>query len=341
MKIALWGLAAAAITVCVILFRLIYIAEPEKAMSVQFQGFVLLPKEATLTVLDYLTVSGNDLFVTGETTGSVYKIKLPAKGIPTNDDVAVFASDPAAHGVALDSSKKVAFVTRSEADVVEAFDPATMKSIERIRVAEDADAIMFDPLHNLLYIAHGDAHLATLIDPQTRAVIATIPLGGKPEFVALDLQTQLLYQNLNDLNAVAAIDVVTRSLTQRWDLPGCHGPSGMAIDEASRRLFIACAGNAKLVVFDLDAHRVTTSVPIGGGPDSVAFDSELHRIYTAGKAGVLSVIRQDGPDSYHVLDSVKLHYGAHTLAVDPRTHKVYVGYASLISAARVAVFEPQ
>jgi DNA-binding beta-propeller fold protein YncE len=114
----------------------------------------------------------------------------------------------------------------------------------------------------------------------------------------------------------------------------------MAIDEASRRLFIACAGNAMLVVFDLNAHRVTTSIPIGGGPDSVAFDSELHRIYTAGRAGVLSVIRQDGPDSYHVLDSLKLHYGAHTLAVDPRTHKVYVGYASLISAARVAVFEP-
>jgi len=86
---------------------------------------------------------------------------------------------------------------------------------------------------------------------------------------------------------------------------------------------------------------VTASVAIGGGPDSVAFDPVLHRIYTAGKAGVLTVMQQNGADSYKVLDSMKLHYGAHTLAVDPQTHTLYVGYASLLVHARVAVFTPR
>jgi len=112
-----------------------------------------------------------------------------------------------------------------------------------------------------------------------------------------------------------------------------------AIDEVARRLFIGCSKNAMLVVFDLESHSVTASIPIGGGPDSVAFDAELHRIYTAGKAGVMTVIQQISPDTYQVLDSIELHYGAHTLAVDPATHRIYVGYASLIVSPRLAVFD--
>ena len=95
-----------------------------------------------------------------------------------------------------------------------------------------------------------------------------------------------------------------------------------------------------LVVFDLESHSVTASIPIGGGPDSIAFDAGLHRIYTAGKAGVMTVIQQSSPDTYEVLDSIELHYGAHTLAVDPATNDVYVGYASLLVRSRVAVFSP-
>jgi len=82
-------------------------------------------------------------------------------------------------------------------------------------------------------------------------------------------------------------------------------------------------------------------IPIGGGPDSIAFDAALHRIYTAGKAGVMTVIQQSSADAYAVLDSIELHYGAHTLVVDPATSTVYVGYASLLVRSRVAVFSPR
>jgi YVTN family beta-propeller protein len=339
-KGTLWVFAALAAIACALVLRLIYVGQPETASSLQFRGFVLLPKGASLTVLDYLTVSERRLFVTDESTGSVYKIDLHDEALPQDGDISVFSSEPATHGVALDPTKQVAFVTRSEVNAVDVFDPATMKPLARIPVAEDPDAVFFDSLHHLVYVANGDAHLATLIDPDTRAVVATIPLGGKPEFSAVDSHTRLRYQNLRDINAVAALDLATRSVVDRWHLAGCVEPSGMAVDEVARRLFIGCSKSATLVVFDLDSHVVTAMIPVGGGPDSVAFDAALHRIYTAGKAGVMTVIQQSSPDTYKVLDSVELHYGAHTLVVDPATGNVYVGYASLLVRSRVAVFAP-
>jgi YVTN family beta-propeller protein len=340
-KATLWSFAALVALAGVFIFRLIYVGQPEAASSLQFRGFVLLPKGALLTVLDYLTVGEGSLFVTDESTGSVYKIDLHGEALSQGGDISVFSSEPATHGVALDPAKQVAYVTRSEVNAVDVFDPATMKPLARIPVADDPDAVFFDSAHNVVYVANGDAHLATLIDPNTRAVVATIPLGGKPEFSAVDPKSGLRYQNLRDTNAVAAVDVAARSVVGRWHLAGCIEPSGMAIDEAARRLFIGCSKNATLVVFDLDSHDVTAVIPIGGGPDSIAFDAALQRIYTAGKAGVLTVIQQSSPDTYQVLDSIELHYGAHTLAVDPATSNVYVGYASLLVPSRVAVFSPR
>ncbi len=96
-----------------------------------------------------------------------------------------------------------------------------------------------------------------------------------------------------------------------------------------------------LAVFDLNEHRVVATVPIGKAPDSVAFDPELHRIYTTGKSGVLAVVQQDEPNKYKVLDTIHLHYGAHTLTFDPATHALYVAYAGLVVNPRVAVFIPR
>jgi DNA-binding beta-propeller fold protein YncE len=234
----------------------------------------------------------------------------------------------------------VAFVTRSEANTVDVFDPQSLQQLTRIPVADGADAILYIPSAKLIYVAHGDANMATLIDPEKRATVGTIQLPGKPEFPAWDSQTGLLFQNLEDINEVAAIDVVGRSVVGQWPLAPCKGPSGMAIDSEERRLFAVCRANAKLVVFDLEKHQVVTSLRTGSGPDSVAFDQGLHRLYIAGKAGEMTVIEQEGPDDYQVLDRIQTHYGAHTLTVDPVSHRVFVAYASLLVHPKIAVFSP-
>lgn len=100
-----------------------------------------------------------------------------------------------------------------------------------------------------------------------------MPLRGKPEFAAFDSQTGLFYQNLEDTNTVAAVDTLTRSVVQEWQLPGCKAPSAMAVDTMDRRLFIACSHNARLLIFDLDAHRIIRSIAIGGGLECNSFRS--------------------------------------------------------------------
>jgi len=321
------------------LVYLVYPGTPSRSKLMAFDGFIKLPRGRLLTVLDYLTIDDHTLFVTNESSGSLFKIGLNSSR-PADSTVSEMQGSGAAHGVALLPWKNVAFITRSEANTVDVFDPNTLQQFGSIPVADDADAILYVASANLVYVANGDAKLATLIDPSTRAIVGAIQLPGKPEFAALDSGTGLLYQNLENTNSIAAIDVGKRSVVGQWPLAPCEGPSGMAVDSERRRLFTVCSGNAELVVFDIDTHRVITSLKIGGGPDSVAFDQTLHRIYSAGKTGKLTVIQQDGPDAYRVVDEIHTHYGAHTLTVDPVSHRVFVAYASLLVRPRIAVFSP-
>jgi len=329
--ITLLGLAA------VVLCYLIYPGTPSKSKVMTFEGFIGLPRPGPLTVLDYLTLDDQTLFITCESSGALFKIAFDSSDLRAST-VSEMPGAGAAHGVALVPELNVAFITRSEANTVDVFDPKSLQQLASIPVADDADAILYIPSAKLVYIAHGDANMATLIDPEKRATVGNIQLPGKPEFPAIDSGSGLLFQNLKDTNEVAAIDVGQRSVIGQWPLAPCEGPSGMAIDSEQRRLFAVCSGNAKLVVFDLERHRVITTLGVGGGPDSVAFDRGIHRIYTAGRAGEMTVIQQDDPDNYRILDQIHTHYGAHTLTVDPVSHRIFVAYASLLAHPRIAVF---
>ena len=325
----------------VVIVGAVYLAspgQPSASRFLKFEGYIFLPRHGSLNVMDYLTLSRDTLFVTGTSSGSVFRILLSADGRPQRARVDDWNGRPRPHGVALVPGRDAAFVTRSEVNEVDVFSPSQLRLKKRIAVAEDADATLYDRFHNLIYVANGDAQLATLIDPEKESVVGTIKLGGKPEFAAIDPATQLLYQNIESQNSLAAIDLNRKAVMATWPTRPCEAPTGLAIDAALRRAFIVCGRNALLVVFDLDNHRVVATVAIGGGPDSVAFDPGLRRIYATGVSGQVSVVQQKSADSYELLDMVSTHFGAHTLVVDPETHRVYVAYASLMVAPRVAVF---
>ena len=333
------GITVVAVT-SIGLVGLIYPSEPSQSSSVRFDGFIVLPRRTALNVLDYMTLNSSDLFVTGTSIGSLFKVKIDPDEKGTGRAVMELTGAPGVHGVAIVPSENIAFVTKGGDNTVGVLDTATFRLIGSIPVADDPDAILYAERANLVYVANGYAKLATLIDPDKRATVGVIQLGGKPEFPAIDPQDGLLYQNLKDTDSVVALDLMTRSVVGRWPLKPCEGPSGMAIDSAHRRLFSVCSGNAMLVVFDLAQHRLIAAIPVGNSPDSVAFDPLLRRVYTAGVGGKLTVIQQNSLDSYQVLENICTHYGAHTLALDPVTHKVYVAYASLLTYPRIAVFSP-
>ena len=340
-KITLSCFAISIFVICLVAAKLTYPAQPSTSKSMNYEGYISLPRAGALNVLDYITISKNSLFVTSESDGSVYKVDLYGSISPKAATLTSFIGKGAAHGVVIDPESKLAYVTRSEANTVDVFDPNTLTLIKHIPVADDPDGIFYDPSSKQIYVASGDAKLITFIDPTKQETVATIHLTGKPEFAAFDSQSALFYQNLEDTNILAAVNTVTKSVVQEWQLPECEAPTAMAIDTTDRRLFIACSENARLLVFDLDAHRVISSIAIGGGPDAIAFDPALHHLYIAGKSGLLSVVQQNSPDKYELIDSIHTHYGAHTLALDLATHRVYVGYASLFIAPRLAVFAPK
>src|SRR6266851_63404 len=232
-KIVLGGLGVVTAVAIAVAGYLIYPGTPSSASSLIFQGYVPLPSDGLLSVLDYLTVYDDKLFVTSESTGDVYRVHLRKNSLPTVTDMSKLAGDPAAHGVVIDPSSHLAFVTRSEANTVDVFDPAKMATIKRIPVADDPDALFYDEFDKRVYVASGDSNLATL-----------------------------LYQNLHDTSTVVAVDIAKRAVVQGWPLQGCEAPTGMAIDEVHRRLFIGCNANSVLAVFDLNEHRVVATVPI-------------------------------------------------------------------------------
>lgn len=319
------------------LTRLILPGTPSQSRFVHFDGFVKLPGGNVLNVLDYITYWDHTMMVTSISSGAVFKVTLEDSGTPRIDSMRGL---PKAHGVAIATSTGKAFVTRSKANTVDGFDPASMQRLSSIDVPDDADGIIYDPTDDLLYTANGDAQVGTLIDPHGPTVVAKVPLGGKPEFPVFDARTDQIFQNLNDSNEIVAIDPARHAVTNRWSISPCDGPTGLALDDQHRRLFAVCGRNALMVVIDMDAWKVVVSVPIGAAPDSVAYDAKFHRLYTAGAGGRMDVIEQKSADDYVALDSVKTHFGAHTLAIDPDTDKIYVGYASLFVDPRLAVFSP-
>ena len=335
-RIVILGLAVVVVAIA----YLSHVGEPSSASSMKFEGFIKLPKDRILNIFDYMALSDHTIFVGNMLSGSIVKVQLDNKEGGPLATVSEQRGTGNAHGIAIIPHEDKAFVTRSGENVVDVFQPISLNLLGQIPVADDADSIIYDPASRMIYVANGTPKLATIIDPVKLQTVATIPLGAEPEYPAADVQHGLIYQNLHDTNEIAAVDLKSGSIVGQWPLAPCVGPSGLALDPVQDRLYVVCMGSSQLVVFSLEQHKVIAFLPVGGKPDSVALDLERHRIYTAGMQGVMTVIEQSGED-YRVLDDIHTQPLAHTLIVDPETHRVYLTYAALLSAPRIAVFSPK
>lgn len=336
------GVLTALGAVGIIAFHLAFPRIPQSISSLQFNGFIALPSpggSGALSVLDYLTLEGRNLYAASIKPGTVFKVPLDGKFLPVKSDIATIPGAPSAHGVVFDGKTHQGFISRSDANTVDVFDTATLRVGKRIPVAEGVDGIFFDSFNNLVYAVSGASKNAAFIDATTQLQVGQLAFSAKPEFAVFDPLTHLIYQNLEETNELAIVDGSKRSITDRWALTGCKAPTGIAMDSENRRLFIACSGNATLLVLNTDTGGVVASVGIGTQADSVAYDPQKKRIYTTGRPGILAVTQQENPDTYSDMGRIALEYGAHTLAVDSVTQRVYVGYVSLFTDPRLAVFD--
>ena len=229
------------------------------------------------------------------------------------------------HGIAIAPELGRGFVSNGQSSTVTIFDLKTLKPIADVPTGQKPDAIIFDPATSRVFAFNGASNSATAIDAATGKVAGTVDLGGGPEYATAD-GTGFVYDNLEDESLVLKIDSRKLTVDKRWPTAPCASPSSMAIDRADRRLFIGCRSKV-MAVMNADTGQVITTLPIGDHVDATAFDPATKLIFNSNGEGTITVIRQDGPDKYSLVETVKTLPKAKTMALDPKTHRLFLSTA--------------
>jgi len=227
-----------------------------------------------------------------------------------------------AHGTAVAQSTGHGFATSGNDQSVLMFDLKTFKVLGRIPAAEDADAIVYDSVSNRVFTLNGDAHSSTVIDARAGTLITNLALGGKPEYGA-SAGDGKVYANLTDTSEVVEIDGKTAAVTRRWSTAPCKQPVSMAVDTAHHRLFSGCRSGL-MAVSDYQNGKVVATVPIGTGVDGAGYDPASGNAFASNADGTLTVIHQDSPDQYHVIQTVETPKASRNMGLDPANHRVYL-----------------
>lgn len=267
---------------------------------------------------DYLTLdpAGNRLFI-------AHGSNIVVVDLGTGKQIGEIAA-AGAHGIALVQEKHLGFSTNGRAGTVTVFDIQTLKPLSDIKVGENPDAIIYDPYSKHIIVMNGRSKDLMAIDPATSKVAATVPLGGKLEFAAADAGH--VYVNVEDTGEIASVDSKTWKAVQRWKLNGCEEPSGLALDGKLGHLFAVC-GNKQMIIVDVKSGKQIATLPTGGGTDGAVFDPVLKQTLASNGEGTLTVVRQTKDGKYEVAGNVETARGARTMALDPRSHKVYLATA--------------
>lgn len=277
---------------------------------------------------DYITVDpdGRRLYVTH--SAAVHILDLD-----TLRPIATVGGLKAAHGVALDPATGHGFVTDGGQNAVAMFDLRTGETLKTIPAGEKPDSILRDGATGKIFVFNGDSDDVSVIDPATATVIGTIKLPHGPEFSQADGNGKI-WVNMEDGNDIGEIDARTMALVRTINLPGCDGPAPLSFDRADRLLFSGC-GNKVMTVTDADTGQVLTTVPVGEDPDGIAYDPARKRIYVANRDGGWTVVDQVGRDSYKVNQTLKIDEYAKTIALDPKSHRLFSSTADLVWPAAV------
>jgi hypothetical protein len=227
-----------------------------------------------------------------------------------------------AHGTAVAQATGHGFATSGNDQSVVMFDLKTFKVLGRIPAAEDADAILYDSASNRVFTLNGDAHSSTVIDPRAGTLITNVPLGGKPEYGA-SAGDGKVYANLTDISEVVEIDAKAATVVRRWSTAPCKQPVPMAIDTVHHRLFSGCRSGL-MAISDYQAGKVVATVPIGNGVDGAGYDPASGDAFASNASGTLTVIHQDTPDQYHIIENVPTPEGSRNMGLDPTNHRVFI-----------------
>jgi DNA-binding beta-propeller fold protein YncE len=232
------------------------------------------------------------------------------------------ADTPGVHGIALAPELGRGFTSNGREGTVSIFDIKTLALITKVKAGDNPDAILYDPATKRVFTFNGRSQDSTAIDGTSGKVLGTIKLDGKPEFAASDAKGEI-FANIEDKSELVAIDPNKLEVKAKWPLAPCTEPTGLSIDRKHRRLFVGC-DNKMMAVVDADSGKVVATPAIGEGVDATNFDPGTDLAFASCGEGELTVVKEESPDKFTVAENVPTQRGARTLALDGKTHNVYV-----------------
>ena len=270
---------------------------------------------------DYLSVdpTARRLYVSHATEVVVIDIDKDAV-------VGEISDTPGVHGLAVASELERGFTSNGRENKVGFVDLASLKTRSKMDAGENPDAIIYVPERMEVYAFNGRSRSATVFEAVSGRTVATIPLSGKPEFAAADVPAGRVYNNLEDKSMVAVIDMKTHQVVAGWPIAPGEEASGMAIDLVNHRLFVGCH-NKLMVMMDSTDGKVVATVPIGQGVDANAYDPQTHLAFASCGDGTVTVAKEESPDTLAVVQTLATERGARTMALDPKTHRIYLATA--------------
>ena len=278
-----------------------------------------IPFTGDQTYWDYLLADApsNHLYVT-------HGNEVMVLDLSSGEKLASIANLKRVHGIALAGGLHKGFITDGDDNAVVVFDLKSNTVTQKIKVGKAPDAVLYEPTKKRVYAFNAHSHSASVIDAETEKIIATIPLSGIPEFAATDGKGNV-YVNIETKNSLVRLDPDGTKVQNEWPLAPCKEPAGMAMDAQGRRVFSVCA-NKVMIVTDADTGKQIAQVPVGAEPDAAAYDVEKKLVFSSNCDGTLTVVRQESPDKYTVVQNVKTQKEARTMALDPVRHKLYLPY---------------
>lgn len=292
---------------------------PGGATRFDYQSFD--PKTKTL----YLSHMGDGELVVFNTQTRTVSAHLP--GFPTVTGVLavpdlhrVFASVAGNHEVAI-------------------VDTETTKVVARVPAGKFPDGLAYSPETGKVFVSDERGGKETVIDVKTNRRVNTIDMGGEVGNTQYDAGTHQILANVQTRNEVVVIDPQTEKVVGRHALAGGESPHGLLIVADRRLAFAACEGDSKLLVIDLETFQVKQVLSTGDGPDVLAFDPGLERLYVATESDIVSVFQLQGKTLQKVED-VRVGPNAHTISVNPETHEVYVPLKNVNGRPVLRIMKP-
>jgi YVTN family beta-propeller protein len=249
--------------------------------------------------------------------------KVVVVDLSKNAVVGEIADTPGVHGFLAVPELQRGFSSNGKENKASVLDLKTLRTISKIETGESPDALVYDSKRGEVYIFNHRGNSVTIIDARTSNVVATVSLGGGPEFAAIDSAADRVYVNIEDKSEVVAIDTTKHEVVAHWPLAPGEEPSGIAFDAAHHRLFSTCH-NKMMTMLDTQSGKVVDTTAIGTGVDGAAFDDATQLVFASCGEGVTNIVKEETPEKLRAVQTLKTERGARTMALDPKTHRIYL-----------------